>query len=404
MLLVVLVCCALVSPSRAVSGDAAPIVVLVSLDGWRWDYIDRANVPNLRALAARGVKAKGLIPSFPPKTFPNHYTIVTGLYPDHHGIVSNTIVDAAIGERFTMSAATALDPRWWGGEPLWLTAMRQGKLAASMFWPGSEVRGRQPTYWKPFDDKVTNAARVQQVLEWLALPDGERPSFVTLYFSEVDHAGHDYGPDSPEVLTAAAHLDAALGDLIAGIERLHLHGQTSVVVVSDHGMSQMSEQRVIFLDDYLDLSTVDVVDASPSLGLVPRTVSVEAVYRALRGKHPALAVYRREQLPARLHYGANTRVPPIVGIASDGWRITSHAQMAKDRAAGKLIGGEHGYDTKNRSMQGLFVAAGPTIRPGVVVPSFENIHIYDFLCELLGVKPAANDGNPRMVSALTGRK
>ncbi|MBP8275129.1 MAG: alkaline phosphatase family protein, partial [Acidobacteria bacterium] len=165
-----------------------PILVLISIDGFRYDYFDRASVPNLKALAARGVRSQGLIPSFPSVTFPNHYTIVTGMVPDHHGIIANAMFDASIGkDKFTMSSATAKDPRWWGGEPIWTTAIKQGQKSAAMFWPGSEAV--KPTYWKPFDDNVSNEDRVKQVLEWMRLPEADRPTFSTLYFSEVDHAG-----------------------------------------------------------------------------------------------------------------------------------------------------------------------------------------------------------------------
>ena len=180
LLVVVLASCVGANGGRA---GSHPLVVLVSLDGWRWDYIDRASAPNLRALAARGVRATSLIPSFPPKTFPNHYTLVTGLYPEHHGIVANVMTDPSFPERFTMSADTAKDSRWWGGEPLWVTAIRQGQRSASMFWPGSEasIRGIRPTYWRPFDDTLPHADRVKQVLDWLALPPDQQPSFETVY-------------------------------------------------------------------------------------------------------------------------------------------------------------------------------------------------------------------------------
>ena len=377
---------------------AGPIVLLISFDGWRWDYTDRAEVPHLRALASRGVRADGLIPAFPSKTFPNHYTLVTGLYPEHHGIVANVIAEPGFPERFTMNSRTARDARWWGGEPLWNTAMRQGRRAASMFWPGSEapIGGMRPTHWRPFNDAVPNAARVAQVLQWLALPRDQQPAFITLYFSDVDTAGHTYGPDSRQVLQAAGRLDRMLGDLIDGARRLDLMERLTVVVVSDHGMSQLSDQRVIYLDDYLDLSTVDVTEWSPNLGLSPRSGSVDAVYASLKGKHPSLAVYKREETPAHLHYRNNRRIPPIVGLADDGWRIATHGMAAVDWAAGRSSGGAHGYDPTLESMHGLFVAAGPRVPEGLRTPAFENIHIYNFLCAVLGLKPAANDGDPKV--------
>ena len=378
--------------------SAGPIVVLISFDGWRWDYTDRAEVPHLRALAARGVRADGLIPSFPSKTFPNHYTLVTGLYPERHGIVSNAIVDPGFPQRFTMDSQTAKTARWWGGEPLWNTAMLQGRRAASMFWPGSEapIGGLRPTYWRPYNEAMPNAARIAQVLRWLALPADRQPAFITLYFSDVDTAGHAHGPDSVEVRQAAARLDRMLGELISGAGRLKLMDRLNVVVVSDHGMSQLSDRRIIYLEDYLDLSTVDVTEWSPVLGLVPRSGSVDAVYAALKGKHPSLAIYKREETPAHLHYRNNQRIPPILGLAEDGWTITTRGMALATRVAGRANGGAHGYDPALKSMHGLFVAAGPRVREGVRVPAFESIHVYDFLCALLELKPSPNDGDPRV--------
>ena len=297
-----------------------PILILISLDGWRWDYLDRAQTPNLRKLAAAGVRAEGLIPSFPSKTFPNHYTIVTGQWPEHHGIISNTMVDRSIGpDRFTMTSATAKDARWWGAEPIWVTAIRQGQRASTLFWPGAEapIGGIRPTDWLPYSDSYPNADRVKQVLGWLARPEGQRPTFITLYFSDVDSAGHESGPESKEVLAAAARLDALVGTLVDGVTHLGLSNRTNYVVVSDHGMSQLSRDRVITLDDYLDLSTVDVVEWSPVLQIIPRAGTGEDAYRALKGKHPSLAVYRREEMPLHLHYRTNPRIPPIIGLADD---------------------------------------------------------------------------------------
>jgi predicted AlkP superfamily pyrophosphatase or phosphodiesterase len=376
--------------------DAVPTLILLSFDGWRWDYTDRAEVPHLRALAARGVRSEGLVPAFPSKTFPNHYTIVTGRYPAAHGIIANNMWDDAIGERFTMSADTAKDPRWWGGEPLWATAERQGRPAASMFWPGSDVEigGRRPSDWRPYDHEFPNEQRVAQVLTWLARPEAERPAFITLYFSDVDSAGHTFGPDHAETLAAAASLDVHLGDLIRGIDRLGLTSRTNVIVVSDHGMSQQAVDRKIFLDDYVDLATVRVVDWSPVLHIAPLDGDVEALYRKLHGRHPALAVYRRGDLPARLRFSGHPRIQPIIALADDGWAIMTRERFNQNPADPRLSGGDHGYEGRHRSMHGLFVAAGPAFREGARVPAFESVHLYELMCSLIGVAPARNDGDP----------
>ncbi len=377
-----------------------PILILISLDGWRWDYLDRAEAPNLRKLAAEGVRAEGLIPAFPSKTFPNHYTIVTGLSPEHHGIVSNTMVDRTIGpDRFTMSSATAKDQRWWGGEPIWVTAIRQGKRASIMFWPGSEapIGGIRPTDWLPYSDAFPNQERIDRTLSWLARPEAEQPSIATLYFSDVDSAGHSFGPESAQVLAAAARLDALVGSLVAGVEKLGFAARTSYVVVSDHGMSQLSNDRTIFVDDYLDPATVEIVEMSPVLQILPRSGSADDIYRALKGKHPSLAVYKREEMPRHLRYRSNGRIPPIVALADDGWTIASRSRLSIAR------GGDHGYDPYYRSMLGFFIASGPAFRRGAVVPAFENVHIYDLMCRVLGLTPAANDGDPALASRFLTR-
>jgi predicted AlkP superfamily pyrophosphatase or phosphodiesterase len=402
----VLLAVALLFVSASAQRPAAPIVILVSFDGWRADYIDQVSAPNLNALAARGVRAKELIPAFPVFTFPNHYTIVTGLYPAHHGIVGNTIDDPGFPERFTLSSDTAKDPRWWGGEPVWVTAIRQGRRAAAVFWPGSEapIDGVRPTFWLPFDDELSNAGRVAEALKLLALPDDQRPSFVTVYFSEVDHAGHDYGPESSELRTAAAHLDQALGQLVEGVTRLGLTNRATFVVVSDHGMAAVSESRLIFLDDYLDLKTVDVVDMGAFLSLRPRPpATVDAVHRKLRGKHPQLTIYKRDETPQRFHYRGNPRIQPILGIVGEGWTVTSHVREAERKPDAKPRRGAHGYDPRLASMRGLFVAAGPSVKHGMVVAPFENVHVYDFLCALLGLTPAKNDGDAAVTSRFFAR-
>ncbi|MDP2483096.1 MAG: alkaline phosphatase family protein [Candidatus Palauibacterales bacterium] len=388
-------------PSGPAAGDQ--IVVLVSFDGFRWDYPDRDVSPNLDDLAARGVRADGLIPSFPTKTFPNHYTLVTGLVPDHHGIVANTMYDPVFDAVFSMADREEVrNERWWAGEPVWVSAEKHGLATAPLFWPGSEadIGGVVPSHWLPFDGSMSDTARVQWVLDLLDLPDAERPSFLTLYFDHTDVAGHDLGPDSDEVLAAIAREDRALGLLVRGLEERGLSERTNVVVVSDHGMIATSRDRVMFVDDYVDLEIARPIDWNPVLALWPAEADVPAVYEALHGAHPHVSVFLRDSIPARLQYGTNRRVPPMLGIADPGWTITNHAYY--DPHLERADGGNHGYDNQARGMQGIFIAAGPAFRAGVRVPAIRNVDVYPMLMWALGLPAAPGDGDIERVRDLLG--
>ena len=389
---------------REGAADVPATVILLSFDGWRWDYDTKAPAPNLRSLMARGVRAENLIPSFPPKTFPNHYTIVTGLYPGHHGIIANNIMDPASGRTFATSKVEEVrDPMWWGGEPLWVTVQRQDQTAASMFWPGSEapIGGVHPRYWKTFDVNFPPNDRVDQVLRWLDLPSAERPAFVTLYFSDTDVAGHDDGPDSQLVHDAIVRADGYLGRLLHGLEQRGLTERVNIVVVSDHGMAEVSTDRVVVLDDYISLEDVEISDITPGVGLFPKAGKETQVYRALVNAHPRLHVYRRDKTPEAWHYRDHPRIPPIVGVADEGWQVLRRTTM-EGMLAGRIspASGQHGYDPALMSMRGVFVAAGPAFKRGVTVPAFENIHIYNALAQALGVASAANDGDPAVARSL----
>ena len=394
----------LTPPANPTASGSSPIVVLISIDGWRYDYFERFKPPTLSRLAESGVRAKGLIPQFPSKTFPNHYTLVTGLRLANHGIVSNNMVAPDLPGRFAMSNREVLaDPRWWGGEPIWNTVEGQGKVAAAMFWPGSEtlIKGHQPTYWARFDDALPHAARVGRVLEWLRLPEGKRPSFLTLYFSDVDTAGHISGPGSEEVREAALHVDRSIGELVSGVEAAGLNDRVNYLVVSDHGMAELSPGRMIVLDDYVDPASVDVIDWAPVLALSPKDGNVDRLYEALKGRHPALDVYRNAEIPKVYGLAHHPRVPPVVGIAREGWYITSRREMAGwNEPGGRTPGGAHGYDARTKSMQGLFIASGPRLRSGRVVKPFENIHVYELMCALLSLAPAKNDGDPGVTRSM----
>jgi predicted AlkP superfamily pyrophosphatase or phosphodiesterase len=374
------------------------ILILISIDGFRWDYLDRYAPPNIRALAERGVRAEGLIPQFPSKTFPNHYTVVTGLRLANHGIISNNMRDPEIPGEFSLSnREVQADPRWWGGEPIWNTAERQGRVAAAMFWPGSEtvIGGRQATYWTKYDDDLPHETRVERLLSWLKLPEGKRPSFMTLYYSDVDSAGHDDGPESDAVREALAAVDRSIGQLVQGVDALDLEDRVNYVLVSDHGMAALSRDRMIVLDELIDLDPDEVIDWAPVLGMTPKDGNVDALYSALNDKHPHLAVYRREQLPPEYGLGWHARLPAVIGIADEGWYITSRREVARWGTPGRgAPGGTHGYDARVKSMQGLFIASGPRFRSNVLVRPFENIHIYELMCAVLGLVPAKNDGDP----------
>ena len=388
-------------PPRATE-TATGTVILVSFDGFRWDYPELHGAPTVRRLAAEGVRANGLIPIFPTKTFPNHYSIVTGLYAEHHGIVGNNMWDPVWDATFSLrNREEVANGRWWEGEPIWVTAEKQGVRSAAYFWPGAEaeIGGVRPTYWEPFDDSVPGEARVDKVLGWLDLPADERPAFITLYFSDVDSAGHRHGPEARETRSAVRRVDAYLARLVSGLEERGLYDSTHILLVSDHGMTQMDPEKVIVLEDYLDMDAVRVVDLSVIAMLRRRDGDAEALYAALEGSHPQLRVARRDELPARFHFAAHRRIPEIVAWAAPGWYIYATHSDRRLRSA-RFALGMHGSDNAERTQHALFVARGPRLRQGHEVPAFENVHLYELMAALLGIAPAPNDGDPELAASL----
>ena len=378
------------------------LTILVSFDGWRWDYDTKAPAPALRALMARGVRVEGLVPGFPSKTIPNHYSMATGLYPGHHGMIANVIRDPSTGRVFRRSdRAEITNAMWWGGEPIWNAVQRQGLIAATMFWPGSEaaIGGMQPRYWREFDATVPASARVEQVLAWLDKPAVERPSLVTLYLDEVDVMGHWYGPDSRQVADAIRHTDTDLGRLVEGLAARRLLERANLVVVSDHGMAATTQRQTIFVDDYLSLDDVEIADINPTLGVIPRAERTDAVYRALAQAHPRLSMYRAADTPESWHLRGQSRVPPITGVADEGWVVLRRADFAEYWKRSPS-GGQHGYAPEVRTMDGIFVAAGPAFKVGRVVPAMENVNVYRAVALALGIEPRETDADPSAVAAL----
>lgn len=378
-------------------------LILISIDGFRWDYLEKFPAPTLRQLAASGVRAERLIPVFPTKTFPNHYTLYTGLRPEHHGIVSNYFFDPALNAAFDKGkGADNADPRWWSqGEPIWITAEKQGVRSACFFGPGSEttVQGRRASYYRSYAGKINSRANIYDLLRQLDRPAAERPRFCSLYLDVVDVQGHKFGPDAPETAAAVREVDDALAHLLAGLAARGLRDSADLVIVSDHGMTPISTERMIFLDDLMPLSTVRVESYGANGGVTPLTGTAAELVAAIRARQvPHLQVYLREETPAHLHYRHNRRIPAVVLIADEGWTLDVRAGWPKrapsyDRAS-------HGYDPALPSMGALFIAQGPAFRSGLVIPPVENIHVYRLLCAALGIQPAANDGDERLARAV----
>ena len=383
-------CLIFAAASGASAQSSGSTVILIGLDGFHPSYLERPPSRHLRELARTGARARSLVPVFPTLTFPNFYTMATGLYPEHHGIVSNTMVDSALG-RFSLRDRTAMrDPRWWGGEPIWVTAVRQRKRAATFFWPGSDVAidGVRPTWYKVFDARVPNADRVAQVLDWLSLPADRAPSLITVYFGDVDDAGHQSGPDAPETDAAIARVDSAVGAIMNGVKQKGLEEWVNLVIVSDHGMARVDPGHLIYADDFVDPATVNIVDLGPVLSLSSKAGAIDSVYHAL-ARVPHLRAHRKQDM-ARYHYRNHPRIPDIVAVADEGWLVTTRGLAA---IRSRLTRGAHGYPPDTPSMQAIFVARGPAFKKGITVPPFQNIHLYALLAHLLGVTPAPNDGS-----------
>jgi predicted AlkP superfamily pyrophosphatase or phosphodiesterase len=383
--------CQSASP-RAAGAEPSPrpssrTVIVLGFDGFARRYLDADSAPALHALARSGVTARGMIPSFPTITFPNFYALATGLYPDHSGIVNNRFFDPAHDSAFEYKKPVAHEAYWWGGEPIWVTATKQGAPAATMFWVGSDapVGGVRPEFWHSYDHAIQFSARVDTMLAWLDLPAPQRPRLVMGYFEEPDMQGHHHGPDAPETYQAVLRVDSALAQLVRGLQARKLYDSVDIVIVADHGMAQISPEQVVYLDDVVDSASVDVVTLSPNLSISARDHDDDALLARLK-QLPHVTAWKRADVPERLHYGSNARITPVVAVADPGWMIAwRHGKVYGDR-------GEHGYDNANPDMRALFLAHGPDFKSGSTIDDFPNVDVYDLLARLLGVTPAPNDG------------
>jgi len=374
-------------------------VVMLSLDGCRWDYPQMADMHNLEAIAREGVKIESLQPSFPSKTFPNHYSIATGLYPDNHGIVLNTFYDPDMDAYYKIRDRKAVENGdFYGGEPIWVTAEKQGLKTGSFYWVGSEapVSGVYPSRWKKYNHTFPYEARVDSIIAWLSLPKQERPRLITWYYPEPDGVGHKFSPESEEVRIKLEYLDSLVGDFRAKLAKLPIADQVNVIVTSDHGMTRISGDKWIYFEDYIQPAWLDT-----SLGGTPvwmfdvKEGFEDSVYLNLsRAEH--LQVWKKDSIPDTLHYGHHPRVMDLVATPDLHWSATwGNKKMPTD-----FIGGTHGYDPRYKDMHAIFYAAGPAFKHGYIHPTVENVNIYPLIAKILNLKPAQTDGKLENVSRM----
>lgn len=388
-----LLCLAACAGTPAPAPPPAERTLLVSIDGFRADYLDRPEAAPLKALAQEGARA-AMRASFPTMTFPNHYTLVTGLRPDRHGIVNNSMEDPAHpGLLFKLSdSAVISQPFWWeGGEPIWVTAEKAGVRSATMFWPGSdfEIKGVRPRDWVKFDMKMPGDARVDQVLAWLDKPAAERPRFLTLYFDVVDSAGHNFGPDAPETNAAIAQVGRNITRLVDGLKARGLYASTDLVIVADHGMAAISPERVVNVDDFIPADAARMTWSGPFAALEPAPGRKAEVEQGLLGRRGRMECWRKGEIPARFAFGAHPRIPSIFCLADNGWLISSRAQPTSYLRSK----GAHGYAQTEPDMAALFLARGPSFKPGVKLAAFDNVDVQPLLARSLRIAAPKGDGD-----------
>ncbi|SEW54685.1 alkaline phosphatase family protein [Chitinophaga arvensicola] len=372
-----------VTPGRKNSAtqQSKPYVIMISIDGFRYDYAEKYKAENLLRLSGQGVRATAMQPAFPSLTFPNHYSLVTGLYPAHHGLVDNLFYDRKRDAVYKVSNRDAVeDGTWYNGVPLWVLAEKQQMVSASYFWVGSEsaVQMVRPTYYFKYQEKTTIDRRVQQVAEWLSLPEDQRPHLITFYFPEVDHMGHSWGPDSDSVRSAVQLVDKAIGKMVAMVEKQKL--PVNFIVVSDHGMIQVDTVHTISIPESPLLQPLKVLPAGQKIMLYGKNdEEIKAAYDYLKQHENHYTAYLKKETPERWHYGQEdvyNRIGDIILLAEANYIFKS----AKESHPG-----HHGYDNNLTNMNAIFMAWGPAFKPHTRIATFENVHVYPLVARILGL-------------------
>jgi predicted AlkP superfamily pyrophosphatase or phosphodiesterase len=370
-------------------GGNKPYVILISFDGFRWDYLDRGLTPNLNKLADKGVRALSLRPAFPSKTFPNHISLITGMYPDNHGIIGNYFKDTIKHKEYSLGDTAAVkEPFWYLGEAFWETAERNGIITASYFWPGSEISldYRRPTYYEKYDHNRSYREKVKGIVNWLKLPADKRPHFITLYFHDTDTYGHDYGPDSPETNRAIARLDSVTAYLLNEIDKTDLKDSINYIFVSDHGMTAISPERTINIEAIIEKYKCSFQYDGPVMFVNPPEDKAEEIYELLKKSENHFKVYRKEEMPEYFHYNTHPFIYRLILVADLGWSLHSNEEP-KWLSYAK---GNHGYDNNQIDMHGIFLAYGPAFKSSYKTGTLWNIDLYPLLCKIFGISPRSN--------------
>jgi len=371
---------------------------MISFDGFRSDYLDWYDTPNMDRFTSEGVRAKGLIPVFVSKTFPNHYSIATGLYAENHGLIGNHFYDPLLDDEYSLSDRSKVeDPKFYGGEPIWVTAEKNNIQTASYFWVGSEapINNTYPTRWKRYDHDFPFNSRIDSVVNWFSMPKKQRPKLCLLYFHEPDHTGHETGPKSNETAIMVHAIDSLFGTLMTKLEQLPIAKNLNIMVVSDHGMTEISSERTIDLSNHIETSKMKQEGSGPYSLLYEMDKNEIGNIVDKLNTIPKVSAYAKKDIPDRYHFKRHHRIKDILVIADEGWYIKNQAiSSASEVGAYIPKGGTHGYDNQLKSMHALFIANGPAFKKGITVPSFENVNIYPLICHILNIDPNKNiDGN-----------
>ncbi|MEZ4852322.1 MAG: ectonucleotide pyrophosphatase/phosphodiesterase [Bacteroidia bacterium] len=374
------------TPSGALKQEKkneTPYVILISIDGFRYDYAEKHGARHIQKMGEEGVRAESMTSVFPSKTFPNHYSIVTGLYAENHGLVSNTFYDPKLDLTYKISNRERVeDGRFYGGTPLWTLAEQQGMKSACYFWVGSEapINEIRPSYYYIYDGSVPNQKRVDQVIDWLKLPGEERPHFITLYFSDVDSKGHSFGPDAVETKMAVQEIDALIGNLSQRVNALDL--PVNIIIVSDHGMIEVDRENPIRIEQMADFSKVNpVITGSHVLVYGNDPAEIDRLHEELIPlQGDSFLVYKKADIPDSLHFKNHHRIGELLLIANAPKEFVYEGQRF-------ISPGAHGFDPyRTPEMGAIFYANGPNVKRGMVIPSFENVHVYPLVAEILGLK------------------